>query len=593
MPPDAELLQRYVEQRDERAFTELVRRHLGLVHAAALRRTGGRAHLAAEIAQKVFTDLARKAAPLRRHPTLTGWLYRSTRYAALDAIRAERRRQQLNQTFATMQPDDPAGNSEAEWERLRPVLDEAMDQLKETDREAMLLRYFEGLSFPELGARLSLTENAARMRTERALLRLREQLGKRGVTSTTAALALVLANRAVAAAPEGMAGSVATAALTGAAQAAGTGWLSILAGARLVTWGTVVLCLAGMGIAGWRWMGRGGVQPEFEQAADAFAANALMIYQLLARVHPGASDQPNGGGSAVAVDAGPGGPTAPREALRGFVEASRTRDVPRLAKWLTFDAQGVEVARSVHARMPAELRENLRTPEELFAFFYATDTLLSPVPPDEYLRSFLVTELKPGRVAAHPPGTPPRGLEFVLTDEGWKHEVPTPYLPVLTARILSSETLAKLRALPAAPSAGSMVPGGARAALVAFAAACNRGDAPAAAALLQFDPAAKHKALAFMAGLPPALRGKWQGPEELAADLLINGAIGNPYPAEPVLATASEERIGEQRVALLLPGTVRERLEFQETAGGWKHVITETMVDDYLQRMARAAANRP
>src|SRR5438874_2734854 len=103
MATDAELLRHYVEKRDELAFSELVHRHLGLVYSAALRRTGGRTHLAEEISQVVFSELARKAAVLAGHPALIGWLYRSTRYAAIDAARTELRRQKLAQSYTVMQ----------------------------------------------------------------------------------------------------------------------------------------------------------------------------------------------------------------------------------------------------------------------------------------------------------------------------------------------------------------------------------------------------------------------------------------------------------------------------------------------------------
>src|SRR6478736_6816085 len=169
MPTDAELLRRYAQARDERAFAELVQRHLNLVYAAALRRTHGHTHVAEEIAQKVFTDLARKAAALQHHPALTGWLHRSTRYAAIDAARITIRHQKLTQSFTAMADDSLRPESQADWENLRPVIDEAMDDLKEADREIMLLRYFDGLSFAAVGERMNLSENTARMRTERAL----------------------------------------------------------------------------------------------------------------------------------------------------------------------------------------------------------------------------------------------------------------------------------------------------------------------------------------------------------------------------------------------------------------------------------------
>ena len=113
---------------------------------------------------------------------------------------------------------------EADWDQLRPVLDTAMRELSERDREAVLLRFFEGRGFAEVGAKLNLTENAARMRVDRALDKLRVRLSEHGVTSTAAALAVALANQAVVAAPAGLAAAVTGAALTGAAAAGGGAW---------------------------------------------------------------------------------------------------------------------------------------------------------------------------------------------------------------------------------------------------------------------------------------------------------------------------------------------------------------------------------
>jgi RNA polymerase sigma factor (sigma-70 family) len=601
MYPDSELLQRYAGQRDEGAFRALVEKHLGLVHAAALRRTGGRSHLAEEICQKVFTDLARKAGSLHRHPALAAWLHRSTRYAAIDAIRAEARRQKFQETLAAMPDEHAAGHDAEEWARLRPVLDEALDQLKEADRVAVVLRYFEGLSFADVGARLGLSENAARMKAERALGKLRLQLGRRGVTSATGALGLVLANRAVAAAPEGLAGTISAQALAGAAKGLGAGVLGTLVGSRFVAWGALVAAVLGAGYAGWSRFGPARARPmtaEMVIAAEGFSANALEVYRLMSVVYPASNDQPAGGPAARPPAPANRAPAGARDAMLDFAEASRARNVPRLAQLVTFDAAGAEVARKIHAGVPAELRAQMRTPEELFAFFYATDTLLSPVPPAEFLQTFIATEIKPGRAAVHRPNTPPRGLEFVLTAEGWKHEIPTHYLTVVSARILSSETLARLNALPevrarrgVAPGPGE--PGTARAALAAFAAACNRGDVPAVAAMLQFDPAALPQARAFMDSLAPDIRGKWRSPEELAADMFVNGALNNPFPSDAVLATAVEQAADGQRVILLLPDATRDRFEFVRTESGWKYAITAAMVDDYLRRLARNAAPRP
>lgn len=114
--------------------------------------------------------------------------------------------------------NDPA--SSAEWERLRPIIDDTLDELSARDREAVLLRFFTNLPHAQIGLKLGVSENTARMRVERALEKLHTALMKRGITSTAAALSLVLANQALAAPPLGLATSVTSAALAAAAKGA-------------------------------------------------------------------------------------------------------------------------------------------------------------------------------------------------------------------------------------------------------------------------------------------------------------------------------------------------------------------------------------
>ena len=220
MMSDSELLARFARTRAEDAFAELVRRHVNLVYSSALRQVGGDAHLAQDVAQTVFSDLARKAPALARRGTLTRWLYTSARFAASKIARAENRRRDREEKF--MSEPNEAG-SETDWEKLRPVLDEVMHQLQETDREAILLRYFENRPFAEIGARCGLNENAARMRVERALDKLRGLLAKRGLT-TVAALASVLSVHAVQVAPASLAATIATTSLAGAGAGMFTFW---------------------------------------------------------------------------------------------------------------------------------------------------------------------------------------------------------------------------------------------------------------------------------------------------------------------------------------------------------------------------------
>jgi RNA polymerase sigma factor (sigma-70 family) len=225
MTDDAELLRRYARDRVEDAFAELVRRHLNMVYAAALRQVRGDTHLAEDVAQRVFTDMARKASSLQFPPSITGWLYTSTRYAAANAVRAEQRRKAREQEHERINASLYDSEPGPDWERCRMVLDEAMHRLKARDREVLLLRYFEGCRLSQVGAKLGLNENTARMRVERALEKLRGMLARRGITSSSAALAGLLAAEGAAAAPAGMAATVTSASLSGAAIGSGTGLL--------------------------------------------------------------------------------------------------------------------------------------------------------------------------------------------------------------------------------------------------------------------------------------------------------------------------------------------------------------------------------
>lgn len=217
MIDDTELLRRYADEGSEEAFTELVQRHLNLVYSAALRQVHGDTHLAADACQLVFTDVARKAGALAGHRVLAGWLFTSARYAARNLVRGERRRQAREQEALNMENlNEGEAAPVLDWQRVRPVLDEVINELGRTDREAVLLRFFEGRDYASVGAKLNLSPNTARMRVERALDRLRGLLERRGVESTSAALAAALAGQAVAAAPAGLAAAVAGAALTGA-----------------------------------------------------------------------------------------------------------------------------------------------------------------------------------------------------------------------------------------------------------------------------------------------------------------------------------------------------------------------------------------
>ncbi len=162
MNEDAELLGRYASEHSESAFIELIRRHVNLVYSAALRLACGDTHRAEDVTQQVFSELARQAQRLRKHPALDGWLYTTTRLLALRAHRTEQRRKAREQAANAMNELLRIPAPEPAWDDLFPVLDEAMHKLGEKDRVAVLLRYFQNKSLKEVGTMLGLSENAER-----------------------------------------------------------------------------------------------------------------------------------------------------------------------------------------------------------------------------------------------------------------------------------------------------------------------------------------------------------------------------------------------------------------------------------------------
>jgi RNA polymerase sigma factor (sigma-70 family) len=190
---DLQLLERYTRQHAEEAFAEIVRRHIDLVFSAALRQVRS-PHLAEEVAQSAFCDLARQAHCLAPDTILSAWLYQVTRRTAIDVVRREARRQAREQAACELNAmNTPA----ADWTHVEPLLDEAMQELEDADRAAVLLRYFENKSLREVGQTLGTTEDAARKRVSRAVDRLRDTLARRGVAVGASGLAALISANAV------------------------------------------------------------------------------------------------------------------------------------------------------------------------------------------------------------------------------------------------------------------------------------------------------------------------------------------------------------------------------------------------------------
>ena len=246
MNHDTELLRRFVEERSESAFADLVQRHVGLVYHTALRRVGGDVQHAEDVTQTVFVALARHAPQLVRHATLGGWLFVTAQHASAELVRREQRRKAREATAQAMhlsdQPDTPSPAADP----LRPVLDDALLALAADDRDAIVLRFFEQRSFADVGSALKLSEDAARKRVDRSLGKLQDILRRRGIVTAAAALGGALTAAGASPAPSGLALQVATHAFTqaGAATVAGTSLLSTLlpaAAAAAVVAGVLVV----------------------------------------------------------------------------------------------------------------------------------------------------------------------------------------------------------------------------------------------------------------------------------------------------------------------------------------------------------------
>ena len=232
---DIQLLRDFTEHQSDAAFAALVTRHVNLVYSVAQRQTGN-PHAAEEITQAVFIILARKAASLGPKTILSGWLYQTARLTAANFLRGQIRRQQREQE-AYMQSvlNESSPNADETWLRIAPLLDAALGKLSERDRHAIVLRFFENRSLGEVGAALGATEDAAKMRVNRALEKLRRIFSKRGVMLTATLIAGAVSANSVQAAPVGLAVTVAATAAKGTAVAASIAAL-VKGTMKMMTW---------------------------------------------------------------------------------------------------------------------------------------------------------------------------------------------------------------------------------------------------------------------------------------------------------------------------------------------------------------------
>jgi hypothetical protein len=188
-------------------------------------------------------------------------------------------------------------------------------------------------------------------------------------------------------------------------------------------------------------------------------------------------------------------------------------------------------------------------------------------------------------------------------NEQMRVEASRRYLAMMAAKTppVSSGPTAPTNALPASVAASPPTQNPAEsyrnegnatplAALQTFAWACDRGDTEAVRRLLHIDVGARPKAEAFMASLPAAGRSHWKNVDEMAAKVLIHSIMARPYPNADILETATVEPITADRVRVRLSDVPIDGTEYQKTAEGWKYVLTEAVVDNYIKRMKERSA---
>ncbi len=238
---DADVLQRYIQTGHREALAPLVERYQGMIYASALRQLR-RADIAEDVTQAVFVVLATKAASLKDRPTLGGWLMKVTRYAAIDAMRAQSRQRRHEHAAAKSEATVDLARVAGEWEALSRVLDESMAKLKPADRDMIVMRYFQELSFAEIGRSSGISEEAARKRTARSLSRLRHLVSKRGEGVSEMAIAPLLVQHGSSPAPTSVINVLSTPA-AGNVAALAKGVL------KMIAW-TQAKIVAGIGSAG-------------------------------------------------------------------------------------------------------------------------------------------------------------------------------------------------------------------------------------------------------------------------------------------------------------------------------------------------------
>src|SRR3954468_18744688 len=204
---DFELLRDFLRRGDQGAFTAVVRRHLDLVYGTALRKLED-ACGAEDVTQNVFAALSRKAWQFAPDDSLPAWLHRTALLECKSWLRTELRRRRREHSAAELGTTMKTSEEQHVLHELLPLLDEGLLALREKERAALLLRYYEGQSLRQVGAALQVGEDAAQKRVTTALEQLARFFQRRGFKTTTTAIAVTALEQTVSSTPVSVSASV-------------------------------------------------------------------------------------------------------------------------------------------------------------------------------------------------------------------------------------------------------------------------------------------------------------------------------------------------------------------------------------------------
>jgi RNA polymerase sigma factor (sigma-70 family) len=186
---DAQLLARFLEQRDEAAVAALVRRHGPMVWGVC-RRVLGNHHDAEDAFQATFLVLVRKAASIRQRATVGHWLYGVAHRTARKA-RTTRARRQLRERSGAVMPE-PAATAPGLGSDLLPLFDQELTRLPDRYQTVIVLCDLEGKSATEVARQLGVPYGTVTSRLTRGRAVLAKRLARHGLPMTAGALATLL-----------------------------------------------------------------------------------------------------------------------------------------------------------------------------------------------------------------------------------------------------------------------------------------------------------------------------------------------------------------------------------------------------------------